>query len=181
MARIVAFTAVSLILAGCQQQEANDAPLLPEPEVAAGGAMPPATSTGVAGPRWQTIGGSEGAHARLTAPDGTLIMSVGCRMNSGRIDVAVPGFERVGSEDRLSFGFDDDPMALVVDLGAPGPGVQAGGTVPENLGKRILAARSVGVSYGQQNLGPFPSPTGYDAQSLAIACTPGTEPKPPKQ
>jgi hypothetical protein len=168
MHHITLLAVASVALVGCQQQEANEKPTAAPSDTA--DAAPSVAGAAKAEPRWETVGGSEGAHARLLTGDGTLVMSIGCRMGSGQLEVVVPGFRRVGSEDRLSVGFDDDPIALAVDMQASGDGVRASGTVTEDIGSRIVSAKTVGVSYGNQNLGPYAPPAGPDAQSLAIAC-----------
>jgi hypothetical protein len=82
----------------------------------------------------------------------------------------VPGFQRIGSEDRLSFGFDDEPMALAADLQAASPGVSAHGPIPADIAARIRNAHTVSARYGNQNAGPYPAPHADPARALARAC-----------
>lgn len=87
-----------------------------------------------------------------------------------RLTVIVPGFGRVGSEDRLSFGFDDAATALAADLRSAEPGVTASGPIPADLPARLRAARTVSAAYGTQRSGPHPAPPAEVREALASAC-----------
>jgi hypothetical protein len=121
---------------------------------------------------WRVVGGSEGASATLLLQDGKPVLVIACKVDSGRLEVEVPGFTRIGSEDRLSFGFDDDPIALAVDMRRQGAGIRADGAAPANIAERILTAKQISLAYGQQRLGPYSPPGEADRQSLAVACSP---------
>ncbi len=168
------FVTVLLMLAACEPQTSEE-PTITSPDTAAPAprsSTPPAEVTQL---RWAVAGGSEGAHAHLLAPDGTMVLSLGCRLGSGRLEVSVPGLTRIGSEDRLSLGFGDDSIALAADMTAPGKGVHATGAVPPDIVDQLTSATAIGVAYGNQNLGPYQPPSSDEARAMATACTPAAD------
>jgi hypothetical protein len=80
-------------------------------------------------------------------------LSLACA--AGEMTVAVPGFERIGSEDRLTVGAGDEAFAFAADLQAPGPGVIAGGAVGSDLLARLERGEPVSAIYGRQTVGPL--------------------------
>lgn len=172
MRNMAAALVVPLALAACQQQDAAEpqtgAPVeaeRPTPS-AASSTVPETIGPGL---RWVTSG--DGTAARLLGPDGAAVMTVACLADTKQLRVQVPGFERIGSEDRLSFSFSDDPIALAVDARGSGRGVTGSGSIPADITTRIGSAQAVVASYGSQTVGPHIPPSGAEAEVLADACT----------
>ncbi|MDI6624513.1 MAG: hypothetical protein QME55_07270, partial [Brevundimonas sp.] len=78
-------------------------------------------------------------------------LSLACR--DGQMTVAVPEFERIGSEDRLTVGAGDEAFAFAADLQAPGDGIIAGGAADADLLARLARGEPVSAIYGQQTVG----------------------------
>lgn len=137
--RAVLLTAALLGLAACGRDEAP-APAAPEaPPIPS---KPPLVQPPEAPDRLAFVdaGGAE----RL---------SLAC--DGGQMQVAVPGFERIGSEDRLTVGAGDEAFAFAADLKAPGEGIVAGGAVDADLLARLARGEPVSAVYGRQTVGPL--------------------------
>lgn len=87
-------------------------------------------------------------------PGGVERLRLACRAG-GRLQITVPGFEPVGSEDRLTLGVGDEAFAHVADLAAAGPGVTGGGPVDVDLIDRLERGEPVRAVYGAQSAGPL--------------------------
>ncbi len=166
----------TLALNGCNQAE----PVNPPPGSAEPGAIPgappvaapaaPATPAAPAGATWTSMSGEQGVALLLTNPNGDGVMQLACLRDGKKMVVRVAGFAPVASEERLSLGVDDDPMIFVAQLDSPGPGVQAEAPIPSDLLARLAAARTVGVNYGSQNLGPLAPPPPGQARAFEADC-----------
>lgn len=104
---------------------------------------------------------------------GNTVLNLAClhapeRMRIMRITVA--SFTKIGSEERLSFGADDEPFVFVAQLDEAEPGVAAEGEVSLDLLERLLNAEVVSANYGAQNAGPFAAPSRDAAETFAITC-----------
>ena len=93
-------------------------------------------------------------------------LSLACR--DGQMKVAVPGFQRIGSEDRLTVGAGDEAFAFAADLQAPDEGVVAGGAADADLLARLARGEPVSAVYGRQTVGPLQA-----AQPAALAAFAG--------
>lgn len=95
-------------------------------------------------------------------------MSLTCASGEGRLQINVPGFTPIGSEDRLSFGSGGEVEALVADFRGDQQlgGVSAEGSVPANLA--ALIGGSISASYGAQTSGPHPA-VPHDIAGLFVA------------
>lgn len=84
-------------------------------------------------------------------------MSLTCASGGNRLQINVPGFRPIGSEDRLSFGSGGEVEALVADFRGDQQrgGVSAEGPVPANLA--VLLGGPISASYGAQTSGPHPA------------------------
>lgn len=89
---------------------------------------------------------------------------------AGELRIVLPGFEPIGSEDRLSIGTDNEAWALVADLAAPGPGVTASGAADPDLLDRLARGEALFASYGQQTAGPLSAASPGGLQNLVSAC-----------
>ncbi len=158
-----------LWLAGCHPPPTEPASPAASASVAAAPAHASTASMKQPAWRWTAGHGGQGTSAQLQGPSGVL-MRITCSANPQRLTVTVPAFAPIGSEDRLSFGFDDAPMALAADLQASGQGVSAHGPIPADIEKKLRDAHTVSARYGNQIAGPFPAPAGEAAHHLAHAC-----------
>lgn len=101
---------------------------------------------------------------------GAVVLNLACLRQPARMRISVPQFDEIGSEERLSFGADDEPFVFVAQLGDSEPGVAAEREVSLDLVDRILRARSVAANYGAQNAGPFEAPPPGEAETFATVC-----------
>lgn len=134
----VASATLILALAACDQAPRENRPVEPTPIPS----RPPLVQPPEAPDRLAFVdaGGAE----RL---------SLACR--DGQMTVAVPEFERIGSEDRLTVGAGDEAFAFAADLQAPGDGIIAGGAADADLLARLARGEPVSAIYGQQTIGPL--------------------------
>ena len=97
-------------------------------------------------------------------------MSLTCASGGNRLQINVPAFTPIGSEDRLSFGSDGEVEALVADFRGDKQlgGVSAEGLVPANLA--TLVGDPISASYGAQTSGPHPAVPPDIARSFVTAC-----------
>ena len=127
---------------------------------------------------WELLSSGEGAALRLARGDGAAI-HLFCPALSGRLVVNVPGFDAIGSEERLSLGSEGTVVALVADSrGDPRRGgVTAEAPVPEELA--TIIAGPISASYGAQSVGPLASPSAADRAAFLSACRENAKPAPP--
>lgn len=95
-------------------------------------------------------------------------LSLAC--DAGQMQVAVPGFERIGSEDRLTVGAGDEAFAFAADLEAPGEGIVAGGAVDADLLARLARGEPVSALYGRQTVGPLQAAQTAALPGFAARC-----------
>ena len=86
---------------------------------------------------------------------GTERVRLACRTGDPAFQIVVPGFEPIGSEDRLTLGAGDEAFAHAADLGAPGPGVTGGGPIDPDLIDRLARGEPVRAVYGARSVGPL--------------------------
>lgn len=82
-------------------------------------------------------------------------LRLSCGAASPSLRISVPGFNRIGSEDRLTLGAGDEAFAYVADLEASEPGVVGGGPVDAGLMDRLARGEPVHAVYGAQTAGPL--------------------------
>jgi hypothetical protein len=175
MQRIPPAFAVFLLLAACggapQGENVVEVPEPSGPPVAQqvdDGARPLPPQTASA---WESAASGEGMSLRLVAPDGKLLLTIGCLGSPPRLAVTAPAFTPIGSEDRFSLGFGAEPIALVADLGRRGgSGVAASGAAPENLPELLEKAGQVSALYGNQRVGPVPAPPPQLKDAFGKSC-----------
>ena len=95
-------------------------------------------------------------------------LSLACE--AGQMQVAVPGFERIGSEDRLTVGAGDEAFAFAADLQAPGEGIVAGGAADADLLARLARGEPVSAVYGRQTVGPLRAAQAAGLPAFAARC-----------
>ena len=126
-------------------------------------------NSGNGAPRWESATGEEGTILRLVNPQGTVVMSLACRADSGALAARVPAFSAIGSEERFSLALGDEPVALVADT-AGKSGVVAQGPVPGDFADRLGEAKAISALYGTQRSGPHPAPPGQLRKAFAQTC-----------
>ena len=158
MRNILAVAAVLLLTTACGQSEAPP-PADPAPDPAPATSVPPAD---------QAVSPADRSEVVFVDAAGVLTAILSCTTDELRI--VVPGFQPIGSEDRLSVGTEGEAFALVADLAAPGPGVTASGAADPDLLDRLARGEALSAMYGQQSAGPLTaaSPTGL--QAAVSAC-----------
>lgn len=120
--------------------------------------------------QWVLQPGAAATELVLQAQTGSPILSLTCPSGENRLQVNVPGFTPIGSEERLSFGSGGEVEALVADFRGDRRlgGVSAAGAVPANLA--ALMGGPVSASYGSQTSGPHPSVPTAIVASFVVAC-----------
>ncbi|MCS6626970.1 hypothetical protein N0B44_29040 [Roseibacterium beibuensis] len=108
---------------------------------------------------------------RLGFVDGGGVERLSLSCSAGQIEVAVPGFERIGSEDRLTVGAGDEAFAFAADLQAPGEGIVAGGAAEADLLARLARGETVSAVYGRQTVGPLRAARPASLPAFATGCT----------
>lgn len=109
---------------------------------------------------------------RLTLVDaaGSPALHLSCDNPAGAFVIHVPGFEPIGSEDRLTMGAGDEAFAFVADLQASGPGVTAGGAPEADLFVRMARGEPVRAVYGAQSVGPLRAGTPEALSAFVARC-----------
>lgn len=153
--RIALLTVALLGLAACGREEAS-APTTPA-EPAPIPSKPPLVEPPAAPGRLGFV--DAGGVERLT---------LACE--AGQMQVAVPGFERIGSEDRLTVGAGDEAFAFAADLQAPGEGIVAGGAADADLLARLARGEAVSAVYGRQSVGPLQAAQPPDLSAFTARC-----------
>jgi hypothetical protein len=124
------------------------------------------------GPAWESVASGAATAVRLTETGGSVLMSIACLSGPRRVVVTVPSFTPIGSEDRFSFGIDQEPVTLVADpTKQKQPGVTGEGPVPENFDDLLRSAKQISAHYGNQKAGPYPAPPEALRKALANACS----------
>lgn len=144
--------AASLALAACERSE-----------------QPPASPAVEQPPTAQTSWSASDAALILRDAQDEIVLALACEERPARMSIEVPGFREIGSEERLSFGADNESFVFVAQLGAPS-GVKAEGQIHDNLLTRLERARTVTANYGAQYEGPHPAPAPEQAGAFASAC-----------
>ena len=154
MRTVLAAVAVLLLPTGCDRP---DAPPPADPAPVPAAPSPPAP----------TVASDDGTLAFVDAA-GVPTATLSC--GAGALRIVVPGFQPIGSEDRLSIGTEGEAFALVADLAAPGPGVTASGTPDPDLLDRLARGESLFAMYGQQSVGPLAAASSAGLQALISTC-----------
>ncbi|HEY0599468.1 hypothetical protein [Brevundimonas sp.] len=140
--RIVLLAAALLGLASCGREEASAPPAPVEP-------LPiPSKPPLVQPPEAPSV-------MAFVDAGGVERLQLACRAGDPAFRITVPGFEPIGSEDRLTLGAGDEAFAHVADLEASGPGVAAGGPIDADLLDRLARGEPVRAVYGAQSVGPL--------------------------
>lgn len=142
--------------------EPGAAPVGPGSSPAGPGAAPtPASwSVRVTGAGIALVYGDQAAAAGAGEP----VLRVACVRDPATMQVEVSSFQAIGSEERLSFGVDDEPFVFVADPTADRPsGVLGEGPIEPALLDLLLTGQEIHAVYGAQSVGPLPVP---DAETV---------------
>ena len=155
--RTALLTVALLGLAGCGRDEASTptAPVEPAPIPS----KPPLVQPPEAPERMAFVDAA-----------GVERLTLACQADAPVLRITVPGFEPIGSEDRLTLGAGDEAFAHVADLRAPGPGVTGGGPVDRDLIDRLARGEPVRAVYGAQSVGPLQAARPETLQAFAGRC-----------
>ncbi|MDO8378605.1 hypothetical protein [Phenylobacterium sp.] len=124
---------------------------------------------------WSTIvtgAGTALAYAPETPSLQTPPIRLSCARDPAEFRVAVEKIIPIGSEDRLSVGFDGEPFALAVtpeSLTAP-EGLEATGPITQDLLIVLQTARVIQGSYGATRFGPYDAPPAAMLNAFAQGC-----------
>lgn len=123
--------------------------------------------------QWDLQSSGEGAALVLVESAGTTSLRMFCPAGAGTLQVNVPGFDPIGSEERMSFGQGGEVDALVADPNGDTTrgGVTGAGPVPTNL--TTLLSGGVTASYGAQISGPHAQPRADLVAAFVGACAEG--------
>jgi len=153
----------SLILTACEARQGPADPTPPATEPAAAPAAPPVPRSG-----WRPGATIEESALTYVDDSGRPVLTLACVGTELR--VSVPGFRKIGSEDRLTVGAGDEAFALVADLASVESGVVADGAIPPDLIDRIAQGQPVGAIYGTQTLDTVPGPDEETSRAFVSAC-----------
>ena len=106
----------------------------------------------------------------LTDASGAPVLHLSCADGPGALVIEAPGFQPIGSEDRLTLGAGDEAFAFVADLSAPGPGVTASGRAEADLFARMARGEPVSAVYGAQRIGPARAEAPAALQAFVSHC-----------
>lgn len=152
---------VALLLAGCERTSP------PRPQAA----PESVTEDVAAAARWALEAGADDASLSVLGADATLLFRIACVRSPARMEINVPGFALVGSEERLTFGVDDEAFAFVADVvGRPASGVRAEAPINVDLLDRFARTSSVTAVYGAATAGPYLSPPPAQSEAFVAAC-----------
>jgi hypothetical protein len=112
-----------------------------------------------------------GAGLVLITPVGQQVLRLSCLRDPPHLTLEVEPLQPIGSEERLSFGIDDESFLFVADPTADRPaGVYAEAPIDETLLDRLLTGHTIGLSYGAQVLGPYRTPDLEVTRTWVNAC-----------
>lgn len=140
------------------------------------GGDPPTPPDGVAADLpadtlWTTSVTTTGAALILSGSDGWPILRILCARDLAVIAIDAETFAQIGSEERLSFGIDREPVVFVADVVTPRPvGVHADVPVEAGLLARLEAADQISAVYGAQVIGPHRAPERQMLLDFTAAC-----------
>jgi len=153
-----------LVLTACEAPPARPIPAPPSVKSHTTPAIPPTAASG----GWRSVATGEGNGLTYADDSGRPVITLVC--GGGDLRVRVPGFRKIGSEDRLTVGAGDEAFALVADLASAEPGVVATGDIPADLIDRMARGQPVAAVYGAQRLDPLPIPDAETSRALVSAC-----------
>lgn len=115
-----------------------------------------------------------GGGASLSLPPdqtGAIPFRVACVRDPVIISIESETIAPIGSEERFSFGIDDEPYVFVADVtGTLARGVYAERPIDDEILGRLERARELSAVYGATRFGPYPAPTESDLTAFIAAC-----------
>ncbi len=150
-------------LCACVADRPVDEPELPQPNEAA--ALIDAA-------HWTLRITGGGASLSLPADQtGAIPFRLACVRGPAIMSVESETTAPIGSEERFSFGIDDEPYVFVADLtGTQTRGVYAERPIDDEMLGRLARARRLGAVYGATYFGPYPAPSEEDLTAFIAAC-----------
>lgn len=139
--------------------------------LAAGLALPAAAQ---APSNWTVSTNGQGFGLVLSPKGGPAVLSLACVRGTSEILAIAYGVKPVVGQQELTLRFDQRRVVFVVKPEAikDGKMVQASAKAGPDLLGIIRTARSVGATYGQTSLGPFPPPPEAMSRAFASRCGP---------
>jgi hypothetical protein len=120
---------------------------------------------------WAFEAGEDEVSLRVPGPDAKVLFWIGCMRSPARLEVVLPGFAVIASEERLTLGLDDEAFALVADVVDPPPSdVRAETQISPELLDRFSDTRAVSAVYGATTAGPYPAPSREQSDNFVAAC-----------
>lgn len=158
---------LGIMLGGCGTDGAPAADAGSSTEAAAPDTVAPRGDGGGSQPdaAWNASVTNVGAGLVLSA-NGMELIRMACVRDSREMTVEVPSFRSIASEERLSFGLDDEPYGFVAQVTPPPPrGMFATRPIEEAFLTDLEGAQQISAIYGSQPIGPFRAP---DADQLEV-------------
>jgi len=160
----------AMLLGACDPPgDTGDGSSSPTAEARSSG-LPEKSSVKRTGARWILRPDAKGTGLLLQTQTGARIVSLTCSSGGNRLQINVPGFTPIGSEDRLSFGSNGEVAVFVADFRGDKQlgGVSAEGAVPSDLAASV--GGPIAISYGAQTSGPHPAVPQDIVKPFIAAC-----------
>jgi hypothetical protein len=121
--------------------------------------------------RWSFETGKDEASLSVLGADAKALFRIACVRSPARLEITVPGFAVIPSEERLTLGVDNEAFLLVAEVvGRPARGVRAEAQIPADLLNRFPATRDVSAVYGAATAGPYLPPLPEQTDAFVTAC-----------
>ena len=131
----------------------------------------PMTSLGDEQTAWSyRASATTGASLTYFQPEGEPVMRLTCHRDTGTFEVAVPQVERIGSEERLTFGSGGRLEAIPVPLSIPAGGPVAGDVPLSQVLVASLGGGEFGATYGANVVTPKSVPREELLTRFVTAC-----------
>lgn len=169
----VAVFVATAVITGCKPANPAPEPTGVEPPGGPNAPLPnpgpaPTTDNG-----WQAVVTGTG-YALVLKEGGKDKLRLACASNPGRLLAWVGPFNPIGSEERLTLGFDDQVFGVVAASTKPGPSVEGEGAIPMTELAHLPAAKTVSANYGAQTLS-VDAPEKALANAFVEACKQASE------
>lgn len=120
--------------------------------------------------QWSNQVSGSGTALVLTEGGGRPLLRIACVRDPSRMVIMAESFRPIESEERLSFGVDDEPFVFVAEPAKHPSGVEATSPIHGDLLARLEGAQQVSAVYGAQDLGPYPPPDRDTTARFVGAC-----------
>jgi hypothetical protein len=121
--------------------------------------------------RWELQTSEDEASLSVIGADASVLFRIACVRPPARMQITVPGFAVIESEERLTLGVDDEAFTFVAEVvGRPPRGVRAESPMQAELLDRFARTRDVAAVYGAETAGPYLSPPPHQSEAFVAAC-----------